>query len=123
MMSVALACLSLAVYFEARSEPVAGQVAVAQVVLNRVESPRFPDTVCEVVYQYRQFSFYWDGKSDRPKEAGAWENAQLIASAVMAGSQHATLAGVLHYHADYVQPRWAEQMAHVATYGEHHFYE
>ena len=84
IIEIALACLSLNVYFEARNQPVAGQVAVAQVTMNRVADPRYPDTVCEVVYDHKQFSWYWDGKSDRPVEEEAWEQAQLIASAVLA---------------------------------------
>ena len=119
---MSLACLALAVYFEARSEPLAGQLAVAQVVLNRVADPRYPDKVCEVVYQRYQFSFYWDGKPERAKDKQAWQTAELVASAALAGSGHAGLAGVTHYHAAYVQPRWAHAYTLVATIGTHRFY-
>jgi len=122
IISTALACLSLNVYFEARDQPFAGQVAVAQVTMNRVADPRYPDTICEVVYDHKQFSWYWDGKSDRPREEEAWEQAQLIASAVMAGSGHSELQGVTHYHAIWVNPYWNKNMTLVAMIGGHVFY-
>lgn len=119
---LALMCLSLNVYWEARNQPLAGQLAVAQVTMNRVHDPRWPDNVCEVVYDHKQFSWYWDGKSDIPKEEKAWELAMLVASAAMAGSGHAELEGVTHYHAVYVQPYWKDSMARVAQIGDHVFY-
>jgi len=122
IISTALACMALNVYFEARDQPIAGQVAVAQVTMNRVADPRYPDTVCEVVYDHKQFSWYWDGKSDRPREEEAWEQAQLIASAVMAGSGHSELQGVTHYHAIWVNPYWNKKMTLVAMIGSHVFY-
>lgn len=115
-----LACLALAVYFEARSEPLRGQLAVAQVVLNRVESPHYPDTVCGVVREYKQFSFYWDGKSDTPYNARAWEQAKLVASAAADGTCIAELDGVTHYHADYVTTNWGYEL--VVKIGKHLFY-
>lgn len=120
-MGPALACLALVVFWEARSEPLSGQVAVAQVVLTRVASASFPDTVCEVVYDPAQFSFYWDGKSDTPHNDEAWFKANLVARAVAAGSVHADLVGVTHYHADYVSPYWP-RLEHVFTIGTHLFY-
>ena len=60
-------CLAIAMYYEARNQPIDGQLAVAQVIMNRVESPRYPDTVCEVVWQPKQFSFTHDGLPERPK--------------------------------------------------------
>lgn len=124
IIEIALACLSLNVYFEARDQPIAGQVAVAQVTMNRVADPRYPDTVCEVVYERDQFSWYWDGKSDYPTEERAWEQAQLVASAVLAGSVHSELEGVTHYHAVYVQPYWsrAEEMNYITQIADHRFY-
>lgn len=119
---LALMCLSLNVYWEARNQPLAGQLAVAQVTMNRVHDPRWPDNVCEVVYDHKQFSWYWDGKSDIPKEEKAWELAMLVASAAMDGSGHAELEGVTHYHAVYVQPYWKDSMARVAQIGDHVFY-
>ena len=121
-MSAELFCLALAVYFEARNQPTAGQVAVAQVVMNRVYDARFPNTVCEVVKDPWQFSFYWDGKSDRPFEQFAWVKAQVVAEGVMAGSGHVELIGVAHYHANYVRPRWATHMRIAVEIGDHVFY-
>lgn len=116
------ACLALNIYHEARDQPLAGQLAVAQVTLNRVESPRYPDNVCDVVYEEHQFSWYWDGKSDTPFDAGAWETAQLVASAALDGSKMTDLEGVTHYHALYVLPYWSDQTKLVAQIGDHRFY-
>jgi spore germination cell wall hydrolase CwlJ-like protein len=123
MISAALACLALNVYFEARDQSIAGQVAIAQVTLNRVASSKFPDEVCAVVYQRGQFSWYWDGKSDTPYNTRAWEQAVHIADAVMSGSVHSDLIGVTHYHAVYVKPYWAETMIRVVQIGDHVFYK
>ena len=120
--------MALTVFFEAQSEPLSGQVAVAQVVLNRVPDSRWEDTVCGVVYEggedYHgcQFTWYCDGKSDRPWDSKAWEQALLVASAVIAGSGHIGLKAATHYHADYVDPDWAEILTLVAIYGRHKFY-
>ena len=118
----ALTCLALNVYWEARNQSVAGQLAVAQVTLNRVADPRYGDNVCDVVYQHKQFSWYWDGKPDTPKEHRAWETAFLVASAAMAGSGHIEVQGVTHYHAVYSKPFWKDHMVRVATIGDHIFY-
>ena len=115
-------CLSLNVYWEARNQSVAGQIAVAQVTLNRTRDPRFPNNVCDVVYDHKQFSWYWDGKSDWPVEADAWESSKLVASAAMAGTGHVELQGVTHYHAVYSQPYWRDSMTQVTTIGDHVFY-
>lgn len=119
---LALMCLSLNVYWEARNQPLAGQLAVAQVTMNRVHDPRWPDNVCDVVYDHKQFSWYWDGKSDLPQEEKAWETAMLVASAAMSGSGHKELMGVTHYHAVYSQPYWKDYMTKVAVIGDHVFY-
>ncbi len=105
-------CLAMNVYWEARDQSLAGQVAVAQVTMNRVASPLYPDTVCEVVYEHKQFSWYWDGKSDVPLEEAAWGRAQMVAQGVLAGSGHSELmdVNITHYHAAYVQPYWAPTM-------------
>lgn len=120
--TTALLCLALNVYWEARNQPLAGQLAVAQVTMNRVHSPKYPDSVCEVVYDHKQFSWYWDGKGDVPEEEKAWETAQLIASAAMAGSGHSALQGVTHYHAVYSAPYWKDYMTMVVQIGDHVFY-
>jgi spore germination cell wall hydrolase CwlJ-like protein len=122
MIELALMCLSMNVYWEARDQSIAGQVAVAQVTMNRVHSPNFPDSVCGVVYQHKQFSWYWDGKSDVPQEQEAWDRAQMVSMGVLAGSGHGDLDGVMNYHALYVKPYWAENMQVVAQIGDHVFY-
>lgn len=122
-------CLSEAVYFEARSEPEAGQAAVAQVVLNRVKSGLYPGNVCGVVYQNRhhymgcQFSFACEGKSLRITDAAAWESATRIARAVIEGRTYlAEVGGATHYHADYVRPGWSRRLHKLDVIGRHIFY-
>lgn len=122
-------CLSEAVYFEARSEPEAGQAAVAQVVLNRVKSGLYPSNVCGVVYQNRhrymgcQFSFACEGKSLRITDAGAWESATRVARAVIEGRTYlAEVGGATHYHADYVRPGWSRRLRRLDVIGRHIFY-
>jgi hypothetical protein len=122
-------CLAEAVYFEARSEPVDGQAAVAQVVLNRVKSGLYPSTICGVVFQNRQrhnacqFSFACDGKALRVKEPEAWATAEEIARRVLDGETYvADVGGSTHYHANYVRPRWARALQKMDTIGHHIFY-
>ena len=117
-----LICLAMNIYWEARNQSVAGQLAVAQVTLNRVLDPRYGENVCEVVYEHMQFSWYWDGKSDVPMEINAWERAYLIASAALDGSGHVELEGVTHYHAVYSRPFWRAYMVKVAEIDDHIFY-
>jgi len=115
-------CLAMNVYHEARDQSLAGQVAVAQVTMNRVASPDYPNTVCGVVNQHKQFSWYWDGLSDVPQHEEAWQRAQMVAKGVLAGSGHSDLENVMHYHALYVKPYWTKEMQMVATIGDHIFY-
>ena len=121
-------CLAQAVYFEARSEPIEGQLAVAQVVLNRVQASRYPDTVCGVVFQNEhwrnrcQFSFACDGRSDNPREAIAWRDAQVIALIAATGRWGDLTKAATHYHADYVDPYWKASFNQTAQYGHHVFY-
>lgn len=117
-----LKCLALNIYWEARNQSVAGQLAVAQVTLNRFYDRRHPNDVCEVVYDHKQFSWYWDGKPDAPKDKRAWERAIMIASAAMDGSGHTELQGVTHYHAVYSKPYWKDYMTKVSVIGDHVFY-
>ena len=124
-----LACLATAIYFEARSESRLGQLAVAKVVLNRVKDPRFPDTICGVVYENAhkrnacQFSFACDGKSERPTEPLQWRRARRLAAEVLNGqADFQSLNGVAFYHADYVWPRWRRAMRRVMKIGRHIFY-
>jgi spore germination cell wall hydrolase CwlJ-like protein len=124
VIDIAIACLAMNVYFEARDQSIAGQVAVAQVTMNRVASPDYPNDVCSVVQQHKQFSWFWDGKSDVPQESMAWKRAQMVAEGVMNGSGHAELmdVNITHYHAAYVSPYWSKKMQLVAQIGDHIFY-
>lgn len=122
-------CLAEAIYFESRSEPEAGQAAVAQVVLNRVRSGIYPTTVCGVVYQDRnrpfacQFSFACEGKSLRVEEPGPWATATRIADEVVNGrSYNPDVAEAVNYHAAYVSPFWVGYLKRVDRIGLHIFY-
>lgn len=116
-------CLALNVYFEARGEDMLGQLAVAEVTLNRVESSRYPDNVCDVVWQPKQFSWTHDGKSDKPKDERAWQEAQRIARIALSENEMAVVGeDVTHYHASYVSPYWASSYERVAQVGKHIFY-
>ena len=122
-------CLANAVYFESRGEPVRGQIAVAQVVMNRVFSPFYPNNVCDVVYQNAhrhlscQFTFACDGKSKAIHERGAWARASRIAKHVLDGQIYEPAVGTsTHYHAIYVRPNWAREMRKNVRYGIHNFY-
>ncbi|HET8722046.1 MAG TPA: cell wall hydrolase [Nitrospira sp.] len=123
-------CLATAIYFEARGEPEEGQLAVAQVIMNRVRSPDWPDTICGVVYQGQwnksgcQFSFACDGRSDTPKDQGKWELAMRLAKRVTNGEVFLKDIGhATHYHATYVNPRWSREMSLVERIGQHLFYK
>jgi hypothetical protein len=122
----ALLCLTQAVYYEAGFEPLEGQRAVAQVVLNRMRHPAFPKSVCGVVYQSNgrvcQFTFVCDGALNRAPAAAAWRRAEAIARAALDGYVAASVGSATHYHADYVAPRWAPLLAKVAQLGQHIFY-
>jgi spore germination cell wall hydrolase CwlJ-like protein len=121
-------CLTSAIYYEARSEPVDGQRAVAQVVLNRVRDRAFPNTVCGVVYQgsHRrtgcQFSFTCDGSLFRRPQPFAWARARAVADAALAGGVYAPVGSATHYHANYVMPWWAPSLARIGAVGAHVFY-
>jgi spore germination cell wall hydrolase CwlJ-like protein len=127
-MTAELLCLAMAVYYEARSEPFEGQAAVAQVVLNRVESEHYPSTICEVVTQggtrryHCQFSYWCDGKVENPRDRRAWRRAKVIAQLTYSGVLSTYAQEATHYHAVYVEPYWHDQMTPVATIGEHRFY-
>ncbi len=122
-------CLAEGIYFEARSESAEGQAAVAQVILNRVRNPTYPDTVCGVVYQNKnwrnrcQFSFACEGKKLRIRSPRHFEMAKEIAMAVTAGKIFLPEVGSsTHYYATYVNPRWARRMNRMEKIGLHVFY-
>jgi spore germination cell wall hydrolase CwlJ-like protein len=131
-------CLSRAIYYEARSESVRGQLAVAEVVLNRVSHQLYPNNICGVVYEgtdrvtglsYRgdhlscQFSFTCDGSEKRrPPRGEAWVEAQRISAHAMMGLSTSVTGDATHYHANYVTPLWAPKLVHTQTIGSHIFY-
>jgi hypothetical protein len=122
-------CLAQAIYFEARAEPVRGQIAVAQVVMNRVFSPYYPKDVCSVIYQNAhrhlscQFTFACDGKPETINERDAWARAQRIAKQTLdAKVWLPEVAKSTHYHATYVAPVWRHEMKKMARHGVHIFY-
>jgi hypothetical protein len=122
-----LACLTDAVYYEARGEDAAGQAAVAQVVLNRVRHPAFPKSVCGVVFQRAggegcQFSFVCDGSMHHSREPGAWRRAEEIAARALDGAVMATIGNATHFHVAGVDPGWGPHLLRVAQVGLHVFY-
>jgi len=123
-------CLATAIYFEARGEAYRGQVAVAQVVLNRTKDRRYPNTICGVVYQNQsrlnscQFSFACDGIPEVINDQKSWAQAQDIAKRFTDGELYLTEVGdATHYHATYVSPAWAPRMTRVTQIGLHIFYK
>ena len=121
-------CLAQAVYYEAAREPLEGQRAVAQVVLNRLRHPAYPKSVCGVVYQGSarvtgcQFTFTCDGALRYAPEPGLWANAQAVARAALAGFVARQVGTATHYHADYVSPYWAPTLVKLNQIGAHIFY-
>jgi hypothetical protein len=121
-------CLAQAIYYEARNQSIAGKMAVADVVMNRVASPRYPNSVCGVVYQGSQrvtgcqFSFTCDGSMERRIERAAMIESQTLATAVLGGFRLPLTGGATNYHADYVAPVWAPRLTKTAQVGDHVFY-
>ena len=126
-----LHCLAENIYHEARGEPFKGQMAVAEVTLNRVASPYFPDTICEVVHEARWDpirrrmvgAFSWtEIENQRTPRGAAWREAKAAAEAVYDREYSPVVPGALYYHATYIKPKWARQKRTVATIGNHVFY-
>ena len=137
LLETALVCLALNTYHEAKNQSMIGQVATAQVVMNRVADSRYPNTVCEVVKQgpkYKgsdvpvrhkcQFSWFCDGKSDEPKkDSKEWRMAQEYARIVLSGRIVLDVTeGATHYHATYVKPSWAKTKTRTTRIESHIFY-
>lgn len=133
MITAATICLAMNIYHEARGEPLAGQLAVGLVTMNRVESPRHPDDVCSVVKDghYWQghpvrnkcaFSWWCDGKSDKATDNEAWNHSVNLAYRIENGFVVDFTDGATHYHANYVNPYWADEMTVVVDIGQHIFY-
>ena len=122
-------CLAQAIYYEARSEPRIGQLAVADVVLNRVASRVYPNSICEVVFQGSerrtgcQFSFTCDGSMHARLNKRKWKESEDLAGAILAGLRSPISRNATHYHANYVTPHWADTLTPTATIGTHKFYK
>lgn len=120
-------CLTQAIYYEAATESDAGKAAVAQVILNRMKHPAYPNTVCGVIYQGStrpgcQFSFACDGSMRRPPVPALWRRSAEIARAALAGHVETSVGMATHYHANYVLPRWAPKLTKIEQIGAHIFY-
>jgi N-acetylmuramoyl-L-alanine amidase len=134
-------CMALNIYHESRSENLAGKFAVADVVINRVNDRRYPDSVCGVIYDAElkpswkdptkevpvrnrcQFSWYCDGKLDDPTETDAWNESILVAhQSIYEGRMLGLTEGATHYHTTYVEPYWASSLDLVGHIGSHIFY-
>ena len=120
-------CLSLAMYWEARGEGPRGMVAVGSVVMNRVVHADFPSSVCAVVYQGGetsgcQFSWWCDGKSDRPRDYSQWQLAARLANDVLRGATSDPTRGALFFHATGISSRWHRSRPRTARIGNHVFY-
>ena len=141
-------CLAQNLYFEAGNQPLAGKLAVAQVVRNRVDSNMFPNDICGVIYQAKeyytswktgdtipkygscQFSWYCDGKSDEPKDSKTWIASVQLANQILVGEKYdITISsfditeGALWYHADYIRPYWADHLNQTVVIDNHIFYK
>ena len=128
--------MALNIYHEARGEPIVGQVAVAQSVLNRVADKRYPNTVCGVVKQAKysawnaevpirnqcQYSWFCDGKPDAPLDDKSMLESTIVAQLVLSGGSRDITGGATHYHADYVQPYWADSLTITIKIGSHIYY-
>lgn len=121
-------CLTEAIYFEARGEPMKGQIAVAEVILNRVDASNYPSDICGVVNQGTgrlhacQFSYTCDGIPERVTEPDAWQLAGKIARRLIDGAPRQLTQDATHYHADYVDPYWAQVYTQTTQVGRHLFY-
>ncbi|NBB51806.1 cell wall hydrolase [Rhizobium sp. CRIBSB] len=124
----AVRCLTQGIYYEAALEPDEGQAAVAQVILNRVRDPNYPDTICGVVFQGAervtgcQFSFTCDGALAQAPVGWAWDRARKVAERALAGHVATRVGTATHYHADYVRPWWAPTLTKLDQIGAHVFY-
>ena len=133
-------CLAKNIYFEAGNQPLIGKVAVSHVVLNRVDSSLYPDTICDVVYQSRwrinwkgeevpvrnkcQFSWFCDGLSDEPRDTVAWTDAMRTASdaVLLWNSSFDVTERSTHYHTKQVFPKWRHTLTHTTAIDDHLFY-
>ena len=123
-----MSCLAEALYFEARGEPIKGQLAVGEVILNRVEDTRYPSSICKVVNQGTgrrfacQFTYTCDGKLETVHERKPYEMALKMAKILMTTHDRKLTRGSTHYHSNYVNPKWSKKFERVAKFGRHIFY-
>ena len=123
-----MSCLAEALYFEARGEPIKGQLAVGEVILNRVEDTRYPSSICKVVNQGTgrrfacQFTYTCDGKLETVHERKPYEMALKIAKILLTTHERKLTRGSTHYHSNYVNPKWSKKFERVAKFGRHIFY-
>ena len=123
-----MSCLAEALYFEARGEPITGQLAVGEVILNRVEDSRYPSSICKVINQGTgrrfacQFTYTCDGKLETVHERKAYEMALKLAKILITTHDRKLTKGSTHYHSNYVNPKWSKKFERVAKYGRHIFY-
>jgi spore germination cell wall hydrolase CwlJ-like protein len=115
-------CLTEALYFEARGENDRGVFAVAEVILNRVDSPAFPGSVCGVIGQAGQFSYRFDGASDAIRDQASWDRVGRVARLMLDGAPRTLTGGATYYHTTAVRPAWARRFAQTAQIGPHLFY-
>ena len=118
-------CLAANIYHEARGESLAGQYMVAYVTMNRVESSRYPNTICAVVKEYKQFSWYNPKISKYPKDSDAWDKACSVALKFLLDKPISKIdlsEGAIYYHATYVSPEWAARKTYIGRVGIHLFY-
>jgi spore germination cell wall hydrolase CwlJ-like protein len=123
-------CMVEALYFEARGESLVGQVAVAEVILNRADDPDYPSSICGVVAQGTaagrlhacQFSYNCDGKPEEIRDRAVFERLGRVAQRMIDGMPRSLTGGATHYHADHVEPRWSRRFERTARIGDHIFY-
>ena len=132
-------CLAQNMYFEAGNQPLAGKIAVSQVVINRTQHMNYPTDICGVVYQAKwsenwkgnmiptrnqcQFSWFCDGKSDDPEDSKTWLKCLTLARNILQGEYGDITEGATHYHSVYVNPYWADSLNETVTINEHIFYK
>ena len=132
-------CLAQNIYFEAANQPLAGRIAVSNVVMNRVEDGQFPNSICGVIYEAKweenwkgnmipirnqcQFSWFCDGKSDDPTDSKTWMQAIRLADRMLDGTYEDITEGALWYHADHVDPYWNDYLEETVTINNHIFYK
>jgi len=119
---IAEMCLALALYHEARGESRQAQLMVAKVIINRVESKRWPSSLCDVVMEERQFSFVRRGKIQHPKDQEAWEKSKSLSARILEGSESLPYSNADHYHTTEVRPVWRKKLHRIVRIDQHIFY-